>query len=139
MKQLLRPTVLFKNNYVDLSLLIENILFLLLLGILLWNVSFHSLMLILGTCAGLLIGTSVVLWELFRYRRKRVKDVFHLSYLPGTVNTVFIILIIMIRRMDWNVSIFFAFFGYHFSRLVCLFIIERRIKKRFRWIEFYPK
>jgi len=139
MKQLFRPTVLFKNRYVDLSLLTESILFLFLLGILLWNVRFHILMVVLGTFAGLLIGTSVVQWELFQYRRRKVEGVFHLSYLPSTVTTIVIILLVMNKRMDWYVPIFSACSGYHLSRLVCLFIIERRIQKRFRWIEFYPK
>ena len=143
MKQLFRPIVLFKNMYVDLSYLIGSIFFVFLLGILYRSYQFDPMMdpllMATGTCAGMFSGTSVVLWELFRYKKRSMKDIFHLSCLPSIVDTIYIMLIVITMRMDWNVAIFFALFGYQFSQLVCLFIIERRIKKRFRWIEFYPK
>lgn len=143
MKQLFRPIVLFKNMYVDLSYLIGSIFFVFLLGILYRSYQFDPMMdpllMATGTCAGMFSGTSVVLWELFRYKRRAMEDVFSISYLSSTMTTVFLMLNAFIRRIDWFIPLFSVFLGYQLSCFVCLVIIERRINKRFRWIDFYPK
>lgn len=142
-KKLFRPIVLFKNHYVDLSLLTVSIIFLILLGIVCWSYRFDPIMdpwmLGVDVGVGMLIGAGVVQWELLRYKKKETKDVFDLSYIPSTVDTIFIMLNTLIKRDDWELPVFAAWCGYQVSSFICLLIIERRINKRFRWIEFYPK
>ena len=110
-----------------------------MVGVLFWEYKFNPTRIILSTFVGMLIGTSVVLWELFRYKRRAMEDVFSISYLSSTMTTVFLMLNAFIRRIDWFIPLFSVFLGYQLSCFVCLVIIERRINKRFRWIDFYPK
>ncbi len=134
----MKPIFLFKQIFVDISIL-ANLLVSGLVMIIGWTTSmvlispFYN---ISSITFGFIMGLVVIFWETSRAKSGKTQK--PISFIPHTIQGILLIGILIVPINELKFYGLMTYFGYHLVLLIALLLWQRRVKKRFRWMDLFP-